>query len=299
MTAAVSHSSSQDLDGVLVLDKPAGMTSFEVVQAVRQRLHVRKAGHTGTLDPMATGVLPICIGEATKIAGLLTADDKAYRGTARLGLQTDTLDITGQVIARASADGVTREQVERMLAAMVGSQLQRPPAFSAVRTDGVRAYERARRGEVVELEPRPVQIRRLELTRWEAPEFEVELECSKGTYVRSVVADVGQQLGCGAVLSGLVRVRSGAFRLDQAVALEAVGSESLITLDQALGHLPGIQMSEEEEGKVRQGQPLAPGDRPVAPMMRMISHGNLVAVGENREDRVWPKRVFLNHHGAR
>ena len=300
---------------MLVVDKPAGATSFDVVRRVQRLLGGRKAGHTGTLDPMATGVLPVCVGEATKIAGLLTAGDKGYVGTGELGIETDTLDTTGAVTTRGEPGDVTREALEQVLLALRGPQLQTPPAYSAVRKDGERAYERARRGEAVELEPRPIEVLELELVAWRPPLFEIRLECSKGTYVRSLVAEVGQRLGCGAALAALRRTRSGPFTLEQAVALERLedrGVEgALLSLDHALSFLPFVEVDAADAERLRKGQAVTPGparpgrlrggasplpSAPSAPLVRLISEGKLVALGEQREGRLWPRRVFNEVH---
>jgi tRNA pseudouridine55 synthase len=292
-----------DLCGVLVVDKPEGLTSFGVVKEVRRRLDVRKAGHTGTLDPMATGVLPVCLGEATKVAGLLTAGDKEYLGTCQLGVETDTLDLTGRVVAERSWDGIAREQVQQALAAMVGPQLQVPPAFSAVHADGERAHVRARRGERVELEPRPVEVYRLELTGWNPPRLEIQVACSKGTYVRSLVSELGRVLGCGAALAALRRLRSGPFDLSRAVTLEQLQDEGcldrLVGVDQALAHLPALEVDDAQARGLRHGQPFAfvppqPAGLSGGPI-RLRSGSSLVALGELRSGRVWPTRVFVGH----
>jgi tRNA pseudouridine55 synthase len=290
----------QALSGVVVIDKPGGMTSFAVVKRVRQGLGVRKAGHTGTLDPMATGVLPVCVGEATKIAALLTAGDKVYTGTALLGLETDTLDITGNVVKQKGAEGLARGRISEVVAELVGPQLQVPPAFSAVRSGGERAYARARRGEEVDLEPREIVVRRFELTGWDHPRFELLVECSKGTYVRSLVAEVGRRLGCGATLTALRRLRSGPFGLEQAVALAdldrvAAGELELVSPDRALSHLPAVELRRREVDRVTHGQPVERprGELPpVSEQLRMRFEGELVALGEVRGGKVWPKRVL-------
>jgi tRNA pseudouridine55 synthase len=286
--------------GILIIDKPGGVTSFDVIREVRRVVGVRKAGHTGTLDPLATGVLPVCLGAATRIAGLLTEGDKGYVGTALLGLETDTLDVTGRELARrAVGEDMTRQAVERALAALTGRQQQVPPAYSAVRADGERAYKRARRGEEVTLAPREIVVHRLELTGWEPPSFDVVIECSKGTYVRSLVAEVGRALGCGATLSALRRTRAGRFDLSQAVPLAEVGARiaagtlELIGMDDALDQLPAVELSPEEVEGVRHGRPVQrPDARLPEGLLRLRGGGELVALGEAREGRVWPKRVF-------
>jgi tRNA pseudouridine55 synthase len=293
--------------GILIVDKPAGLTSFGVVKKVRGALRVKKAGHTGTLDPMATGVLPVCLGEATKIAGLLTAADKAYDGEGLLGIETDTLDVTGQETARHEVPGdLTRESLERVLADLRGKQQQVPPAYSAVRQGGERSYKRARRGEAVQLEAREVQIHALELVRFELPRFAFSVQCSKGTYVRSLVAEIGARLGCGATLAALRRTRAGYFDLARAVPLDQVrlrqdaGDLPLISVDAALAleGLLAVELSAEQADGIRHGQPAAPqeGDTP-AGLLRLRCGDDLVALGELRDGQLWPKRVFAAPHG--
>lgn len=290
----------QGLSGVLVIDKASGVTSFQVVKQIRQLTGARKVGHTGTLDPMATGVLPLCLGEATKIAGLLLDGDKAYEGSALLGVETDTLDITGQVVARHDVGtAITRGAVEEVLCQMEGVQLQVPPAYSAIRTGGQRAYQRARRGEEVSLAPREVNIRRFALTSWDPPDLHLSVECSKGTYVRSLVADVGQQLGCGATLTSLRRVRSGPFTLEQSITIEqlerrlAQDTLNIITIDEALGHLGAVEVSSKEAEQLRHGQPVDKGEAwTEGELLRLRCTEGIVALGKVRDGKLWPKRVF-------
>jgi tRNA pseudouridine55 synthase len=208
-----------ELHGVLVIDKPAGVTSADVVTDVRWRLRTDRAGHTGTLDPMATGVLAICLGVATKLQGWLTSDDKAYEAELELGATTDTLDATGAVVAedRAAAAAVTRDQLEAALAAFRGAQEQVPPMHSAIKQNGRRLYHAARNGETVDRAPRSIVVHRLELLDADLPRARLAIECSKGTYVRSLIDDLGRALGCGAHLTGLRRTRSGIFGLERAL----------------------------------------------------------------------------------
>src|SRR6185503_2587794 len=173
------------MHGVLVIDKPAGLTSAGAVEKVRRTLHLDRAGHGGTLDPIATGVLPVCVGAGTKLAQFLLADDKAYEAEAVLGVETDTLDRTGRVVAERAVD-VTRDQIVAALARHLGEQTQIPPMYSAIKQGGVRLYDRARAGHEVERAPRPIRIDRLELLAFEPPRFRIAIACSKGTYVRSL-----------------------------------------------------------------------------------------------------------------
>src|SRR3712207_286159 len=193
------------MDGVLVIDKPKGPTSFDVVRQVRGLLKVKKVGHTGTLDPMATGVLPLCLGEATKVAGFITEGDKAYDATVRLGAETDTQDAEGQVTARSPVPPLTPALLESALARFRGTFEQVPPMYSAVKVAGRRLYELARAGEEVERAARAVTVHRFDVepVRGEASAFRVEVDCSSGTYVRSLAADLGRSLGGGAHLRRL------------------------------------------------------------------------------------------------
>ena len=278
--------------GVIIVDKPEGMTSFQVVKTVRKILQVKKAGHTGTLDPLATGVLPVCIGEGTKLAGLLTAEDKVYLATALLGVVTDTLDTTGEVLAKNDPAGVTKENVEKVIAGMKGDQLQTPPAFSAIHVDGERAYEKARRGEKVELAPREIRIDQLELRNWQHPSFDLFVSCSKGTYIRTLISDIGEELGCGATMSALRRLRCGPFDIEQSTELEKLEEAPLISLDQALSHMAKVDVGPNEVVTIRYGQPIVPEGPLPAGVIRIRCDGELVALGEMRNNELWPKRVF-------
>ena len=226
------------MDGVLVIDKPAGMSSANAVEQVRRGLGIRRAGHGGTLDPIATGVLPICVGAGTKLAQFLLADDKAYEAEGLLGIQTDTLDRTGRVVDERAVD-VSRDALVAALAAHVGTQAQIPPMYSAIKQGGVRLYHRARAGEEVVREPRTIRIDRLELLAFEPPRFRIAVACSKGTYIRSLVADLGNTVAAGAHLTELRRTRSGRFTLDQAVTLDRLADATLIPPAQATG-LPAV-----------------------------------------------------------
>ena len=288
------------MHGLLVIDKPEGITSFGVVKKVRHALGVKKAGHTGTLDPLATGVLPVCLGEATKIAGMLLAEDKGYEAVALLGQQTDTLDVTGEVTDRGDPAGVTLQAVEAALASLTGELSQVPPSYSAIRVGGKRAHQLARQGKAPELAPRQVTVYELELLAFEPPRVSVRVACSKGTYVRTLLADMGQMLGCGACMEALRRTASGNFSLEQAVPLAEVqdrhdaGELPLVSLDTALAHLPYVDTDEEGADHLRHGQPLPEADEPPPEdtLIRVRLEGEVIVLGEAREGRVWPKRVF-------
>ncbi|MBK8480306.1 MAG: tRNA pseudouridine(55) synthase TruB [Proteobacteria bacterium] len=285
--------------GVLVVDKPAGISSFAVVRCARRAFGGAKVGHTGTLDPLATGVLPLCIGEATKIAGLLLAGDKVYRAEAQLGLVSDTGDSTGSVTPGpdpgrvATIDPAT---IERALSRFRGTISQIPPAYSALRQGGRRAYQLARAGEAVVLDPRTVTLHELRLERWSPPHLELWLRCSKGTYVRSLVADLGAALGCGALLTALRREVSGAFSLAQAVPLTAIDEATrdglpLLDLDAALPHLPALALAPEELQRLRWGQVVA-STAPAADPVRLHFAGSLVALGAVAEGALRVRRLL-------
>ncbi len=208
------------MDGVLLLDKPVAWTSHDLVDAVRLKIGQRAVGHAGTLDPMATGLMILLLGKATKRSAEFMGLDKSYRGSIRLGVKTDTWDLEGRLLEERPVP----ERVERTLSEhfleMTGERSLHPPAFSAIKRQGQRAYAAARRGETLEMEPRPMHIHRFVLDAYEAPEVYFTVDCSKGTYVRSLAHELGERLGCGGALSSLVRTRVGEFRLEQAMRLE-------------------------------------------------------------------------------
>ena len=208
------------LSGILNVDKPAGWTSFDVVRFVRGRCGERRVGHAGTLDPAATGVLPVLIGQATRLTEYLVDATKAYEATVELGVETDTYDAEGEVVARADASHVTGSRSRRRCQRFRGDFLQTPPMYSALKRDGVPLYKRARRGEAVEVEPRPVRVEELDITDWRPPHVKLHVECAKGFYVRSLAHDLGAALGVGGMLAGLRRSRVGAFRVEDAVDIE-------------------------------------------------------------------------------
>lgn len=247
--------------GIINFNKPAGRTSFSVVGQVRRLSGERRVGHAGTLDPMATGVLLVCLGPAVRVTEYLMDLPKVYRGTVRLGVETDTYDAEGETVATHDVE-VSEAALQEALAGFVGEIEQRPPAHSAVKVEGRRAYERARKGEELEMRPRAVQVYRLDLLRYEPPEVEIEVECGRGTYVRSLAHDLGRALGCGGHLSSLERRQLGPFKIEDAVdeaALEAAFAEGswrdlLQPIDSALLHLPALTVPMEDEKDLRHGQ---------------------------------------------
>jgi tRNA pseudouridine55 synthase len=254
-----------EVHGVLNINKPTGMTSHDVVDAVRKILGVRRVGHTGTLDPQATGVLPLCVGRATRIAQFLTQADKEYVMTLRLGVTTDTLDAAGKETGRAEEVRVRREDLLAILPRFVGEIQQIPPLFSAKKYRGERLYRLARRGEQVERHPVAVRIHTLELLEFSPPFVRLRATCSKGTYARSLCDDIGRALGCGGHLHELTRTRSGRFGMDSVLTLpqleqrvrEGRLSEVLIPIADALAHLPAVRVAPEAGRLIRHGGAVA------------------------------------------
>jgi tRNA pseudouridine55 synthase len=256
------------MNGILVVNKPAGMTSHQAVGRARRILGIKKIGHTGTLDPDVQGVLPICIGMATRVAEYLLDQSKAYRGEVTFGFSTTTQDASGERVEVLEDFSLTEERVREAFASFVGPILQKPPAFSAIKIDGKRAYDLARKGEDVEIPPREVTIYKLEIEEMELnlprPKVRFFVECSKGTYVRTLCHDIGQKLGVPAHMSSLLRTKSGPFELSQALtfaeieALAASGTieEKLLPMQAALPHLPKHVIPEVLERRVNNGREL-------------------------------------------
>jgi tRNA pseudouridine55 synthase len=219
-----------ELEGVLIIDKPSGMTSHDVVDHVRRVLRMKRVGHAGTLDPLATGVLIILVGKATKLSQFLMSLDKEYEGTIKLGETTNTHDAEGEVVATRPVPALTEEQARAMMATFLGDQYQTPPMFSAKKQDGVPLYKLARKGKEVEREPRFIRVASFELLRFAPPELDIRLRCSKGTYVRTIAHDLGEKLGCGAHLSALRRTATDRFTVAQAVPLAQLVTFDLPTI---------------------------------------------------------------------
>ncbi|MBO9361023.1 MAG: tRNA pseudouridine(55) synthase TruB [Thermoflexus sp.] len=287
--------------GLLVLDKPYGWTSHNVVERVRRLTRVRPVGHAGTLDPLATGVLVMLIGPATRLAEFLLQHDKHYRATLRLGIATDTGDAEGRVLFERPA-AVPREAFEEALHVFIGEIEQIPPAFAAIRMGGERLYEKARRGEPVSPPPRRVRIDVLRLVEWNPPWAVLEVACSAGTYIRALARDIGERLECGAHLTALRRLASGPFTLADAVPWEAFEAAAragswtayLRPVGEALPDWPPVTPGEELLVRLRHGQALPAAALP-HPGPRLRVHGpdgELIALIERRGDRWQPVRVF-------
>jgi tRNA pseudouridine55 synthase len=286
------------VNGVLVVDKPRGITSFDVVAQVRRVLGERRVGHTGTLDPMATGVLPVCVGEATKLVPFLMSGDKEYEAELRFGVTTDSLDATGTVTSETNASHVSRADVERALSGFVGNIQQRPPMHSALKVGGQRLYELARRGVEIERQPRAVVVHALELVAYAAPAATLRVRCGKGTYVRSLAADLGAVLGVGAHLTALRRTRVGPFAVAQAVALDTLGPDTHLMspaealADHASVPLDDAQVKDVRAGKLRTIAELRAPDGAGSHVRLLDPHGTLVAVAETHAGKLTLARVF-------
>jgi tRNA pseudouridine55 synthase len=275
-------------EGLLLLDKPGGMTSHDVVDRVRRALGTRKVGHAGTLDPMATGLLLVGVGRATRLLRYLSGLDKAYEGTGRLGVETDTLDAEGTVVRTAEVRA-GRADVEAAMAAFTGEMLQTPPAFSAVKVGGVPLHRAARAGEAVDALPRRVRVESFELTSFDGRDFDFRVVCSSGTYVRSLVADAGRAVGCGAHLARLVRTRVGPFSLAEASRLNALGEP--LPLEAAVAHLPLLRLDAAEADAASNGRPLGPTGFS-GPHAVLGPDGRLIAVYRDAGARSVPEMVL-------
>ena len=291
------------VSGVLVVDKPVGMTSHDVVQSVRRGTGIRRAGHTGTLDPRASGVLVVLIGPAVRLSEYVSASDKRYQATIRIGSTTDTYDAEGRITSQNQFEDISEEQFDEILQQFVGEIKQVPPPYSAVKVKGRKAYEMARKGEEVELQPRTINVYSLEVLEWALPEAVIDVYCSSGTYVRSLTNDLGNALGTGAFLVGLRRTKSGRFTLRDAVPLRRLQEsfdagdwyKFLIPAAEALADWPLIELDADQVEKVRHGHRI-PAEEDHSGWARGVSEqGDLVALMEvDEEKREWqPRKVFF------
>lgn len=298
------------VDGILVLDKPQGMSSNQALQTAKRLYFAAKAGHTGSLDPLATGVLPLCFGEATKFSQYLLDADKAYQSTFVLGTVTDSGDAEGQILATNDASAVSEADVAKALEAFRGEIEQVPSMFSAIKQNGQPLYKLARQGIEVERKSRRVVIHQLELRDFrqqgERAEVDVYLECSKGTYVRSIAEDLGKALGCGAHVSVLRRTKAGPFSIEDSVSLNTLEGlkqhdelaqmdELLLPADTAVRALPLVELAESGGFYLRQGQPVLVPNAPSSGMVRVaLETGEFLGVGEILDDgRVAPRRLIV------
>ena len=292
------------VNGILLLDKPLGESSNHALQHVKRLFDARKAGHTGSLDPLADGMLPICLGDATKLSAFLLDADKYYRFRVRLGETTATGDAEGDVLARRSTDGIDVDKIREVLPRFTGAIDQLPPMYSALKHQGKRLYELAREGVEVEREPRRVMIHRLELGDVELPDFELRVHCSKGTYVRTLAEDIGEALGCGAHVVALRRTGVGPYTgypMYGMGALEAAAQEGghaaldrlLLPIDTALGDWPEVRVGADAAFYLKQGQAVLVPKAPTEGWVRIYQGEDFIAVGQVQDDgRIAPKRLM-------
>ncbi len=294
----------RNISGILLLDKPIGVTSNAALQEVKRLFGAAKAGHTGNLDPLASGLLPLCFGEATKMSAFLLDSDKRYRGVIKLGVRTSTADAEGEVLETRPVEALSEARVRELLQRYTGPIQQIPPMHSAIKHKGQPLYKLAREGREVERQPRQVHIYALELLRLEGDELEIDVHCSKGTYVRTLAEDIGAALGCGGHLRGLRRTAAGPFHIEDAVSLEALHTlaeqEGLAGLDRclqpletALADCPALNVTDNSAYYLRQGQPVQVPKAPTDGLVRLYG-GNaaFIGVGQILDDgRVAPRRL--------
>jgi tRNA pseudouridine55 synthase len=288
------------LSGVLLVDKPIGPTSHDVVSRVRKASNMKRVGHAGTLDPFASGLLLILLGQSTRLSEYLLGLDKVYDARARLGIETTTHDPEGEVVTEVEdLSSVTREGVEEVLDGFRGEILQEPPVYSAKKVKGEAAHRRVRRGEVVELEKARVTIHQIALASLDLPELDFQTRCSSGTYIRALGRDLGRGLGVGAHLTALRRTAIGDFSVEDALSLEDLDqidnvATRLVPPSEALAHLPSVAVSDGEALKLKQGQflPLESPELPEGEAVRILLNGELLAIGERNGDHLRPRKVL-------
>lgn len=291
------------MDGLLNINKSGGITSHDVVDEARRILKQRRIGHTGTLDPMATGVLVLCVGKATRIARYIEAGEKEYKATMRLGIVTDTQDSSGKVVETRRYRPPKRDEVEETLAGFIGEIMQQPPVFSAIKVSGVPSYRLAREGRSSPLRPRKVSIFGIKLLSYDDPYIVIWVRCSKGVYIRTLCHDIGEALGTGGHLTELTRTRSGMFLLEHAIGLEHLRSIAredrlasvMVSMDEALSHLPVMKLGPEQDKRLRSGGRVdidAPEMDGGMVRIHDIS-GRLTALAHVKDGALLPETVFL------
>ncbi|NBD95949.1 MAG: tRNA pseudouridine(55) synthase TruB [Gammaproteobacteria bacterium] len=293
-------SNSTAPSGILLLDKPVGVTSNAALGRVKRIIGIKKAGHTGTLDPMASGLLVLCFGQATKVAAFLLDADKAYEAEVRLGVTTDSEDAEGEVLERRDVPALDDDRIEAVLQDFRGPIEQVPPMHSALKHKGQRLYELARKGETVERPPRSVVIHELTLISHDEETLRLRVACSKGTYIRSLARDIGEALNCGAHLSGLRRTASAPFDIHDAVELEALESLTrdqaralLSPPDLALGHLPAVELDAQQATRITQGQRLSGLRAEHSGQVRLYGKESFLGIGEmDGAGHLKPVRLF-------
>lgn len=298
----------RDVHGILLLDKPAGITSNDALQRIKRIYNAARAGHTGSLDKPATGILPICLGEATKISTYLLNADKSYVSVAKLGVVTSTADAEGEIVNTRSVPVIKKRELERVIKQFVGNIEQVPPMYSALKVEGQRLYRLAYQGLEIERQARSVTIHQIDLLQFDQESFEIRVHCSKGTYIRTLVEDIGNTIGCGAHVSTLRRLSTGPFDEDQMVTMEIVENlakqgddaldELLVPVDSALEHLAAVALSEEASYSLCQGQAVLVTHAPSEGLVRIYDHNRaFIGIGTINDDgRVAPKRLVKTNN---
>lgn len=304
----------RDVHGILLLDKPAGITSNDALQRIKRSYRAARAGHTGSLDKPATGILPICLGEATKFSSYLLNADKTYVTVAKLGVVTNTADAEGEILETRSVPDFNQQNLEQILAQFVGNIEQVPPMYSALKVDGQRLYKLAYQGVEVARQPRPVSIHQIDLLHFDQDSFEIRVRCSKGTYIRTLIEDIGNVLGCGAHVSTLRRLSTGPFTEEQMVTMETVEKRMelgdnaldglLMPVDSALDHLPQTELSEDDTYHLCLGQavlvPYASREKPGEGLVRIYDQNHVfIGIGTIMDNgRIAPKRLLKTGNTA-
>lgn len=291
--------SGRDLHGILLLDKRLGVSSNRALQEVKRLMDANKAGHTGSLDPLATGLLPLCFGEATKVSAFMLNADKRYEVTVQLGVVTDTGDAEGQVIQRMCVPALTIKELNTVLQSFIGVIEQVPPMYSALKHNGKKLYELAREGIVIDRIARKVEIKDICLQSYVEPDLKLEVSCSKGTYIRTLAEDIGQVLGCGGTVIDLRRTASGQFSINNALTLAQLQSmndddlqSAFIAVDAPLMHFPAVLLPNDQAKSIGFGQPifLMPSSEEV---VRLYHNGQFLGLGERLSDgKILPKKLF-------
>ena len=295
----------RNISGIVLLDKSLGITSNTALQKVKRLFNAAKAGHTGSLDPLASGLLPLCLGEATKISGFLLDADKAYNGTIKLGIRTTSADAEGEVLETRPLGKISEKKILKVFKNFLGEIQQIPPMHSALKVDGQPLYKLAHQGKEIERQPRSVTIFDISLLRFEEDEIDISVKCSKGTYIRTLAEDIGEALGCGAHLSALRRTASGPFQLQDAFTFEALEAlvetgyetldEILIPAEEALENWDSVELTDTAAYYICQGQAVQVAKAPSQGLVRMFAPSQgFLGIGEILDDgRVTPRRLFL------
>lgn len=273
--------------GILLVDKPPRISSHDAIYRVRRALDIRKVGHTGTLDPIATGLLVMAVGDATRFLPFLTTDPKTYVGSAQLGISTTTQDSEGEVVESRSVDGVNAKQIAEACGAFVGQIEQIPPMYSAVKVDGNRLYKLARKGIEVDRKLRVVEISDFECMAYQNGTFEFRVVCSSGTYIRTLVHDLGERLGVGAHMTALRRTQMGSFNVEDAVAPEDTIPEGLLPLQSCFEPMPMVSLPEPDAERVRHGNEFALAAEVQGTLLGVIDENGLYAIAKRLDDQLW------------